>query len=248
VAVSGGLPGGDDPGGVGGTVGGAPEDGGGARVAFRSELDQLRLQVELMGVRVDENLERMRAVLATGDVSVAALAIATDDDIDAMNVSLTERCYAILTLEAPVASDLRLVVSVLRVIGEFERIGDLALRVVKLAPRHRLLTADAAAHDILVVMADAAVERFRMAVRAWVTLDADLAVDLTGAPAELELAMEHLTRRVHALVGPDAAEQAVAITSAARAVDRIADHTVVLGARVRYLVTGDPAHLAVEVR
>jgi phosphate transport system protein len=140
------------------------------------------------------------------------------------------------------------VVSVLRVIGEFERIGDLALRVAKLAPQHHLLTADAAAHDILAVMADAAVERFRMAVRAWATLDDDLAVDLVCAPAELDLAMEHLTRRVHALVGPDAAEQAVALSSAARAVDRISDHTVVLGARVRYLVTGDPAHLAVEVR
>ena len=45
-----------------------------------------------------------------------------------MNVSLTERCYDLLGREAPVASDLRFVVSVLRVLGELERIGDLALR------------------------------------------------------------------------------------------------------------------------
>ena len=51
-----------------------------------------------------------------------------------MNVSLTERCYLILAQENPIASDLRLVVSVVRVIGELERIGDLALRVVKLWP------------------------------------------------------------------------------------------------------------------
>ena len=46
-----------------------------------------------MAVRVDQNLERMRDVLRTGDAEVAALAIDADDDIDAMNVSLTERCY-----------------------------------------------------------------------------------------------------------------------------------------------------------
>src|SRR5690606_37036678 len=106
------------------------------RQAFREELDQLRLQVELMGVRVDENLERMRQVLRYGDESVAAQALHGDDVIDAMNVSLTERCYLLLGREAPVASDLRFIVSVLRIVSELERIGDLSLRVAKLAPQH----------------------------------------------------------------------------------------------------------------
>src|SRR5688572_14233714 len=98
-----------------------------ARKDFQAELDQLRLQVELMAVRVEENLERMREVLRTGDVVTAQRAIGADDDVDAMNVSLTERCYALLRLEAPVASDLRFIVSVLRIVGELERVGDLAL-------------------------------------------------------------------------------------------------------------------------
>ena len=77
------------------------------RLQYSAELDQLRIQVELMGVRVDENLERMREVLRTGDARLAALGVNADDDIDAMNVSLTERCYDILRREAPVAADLR---------------------------------------------------------------------------------------------------------------------------------------------
>ena len=77
------------------------------RHGFREELDQLRLQVELMGVRVDENLERMREVLRRGDQSLADAAFAADNEIDAMNVSLTERCYLLLGRESPVASDLR---------------------------------------------------------------------------------------------------------------------------------------------
>ena len=67
-----------------------------ARSAYQSELEQLRLQVELMGVRVDQNLERMRAVLHHGDPCEAEQAVAADDEIDAMNVSLTERCYDLL--------------------------------------------------------------------------------------------------------------------------------------------------------
>ena len=58
-----------------------------------------------------------------------------------MNVSLIERCYQVLVRENPVASDLRLVVSVIRVTATFERVGDLSLRVVKLAPEHHVLTA-----------------------------------------------------------------------------------------------------------
>jgi phosphate uptake regulator len=50
------------------------------------------------------------------------------------------------------------------------------------------------------------------------------------------------------LQGPDAVEVALVLTTAARSLDRIADHSLVLGARVRYLISGDSAHLAVEVR
>ena len=82
------------------------------RQAFTAELEQLRLQVELMGVRVDENLERTREVLRSGDAEVAQVTVQADDLIDAMNVSLTERCYLLLGRESPVASDLRFIVSV----------------------------------------------------------------------------------------------------------------------------------------
>ena len=91
---------------------------------FEAELDQLRLQVEVMGVRVDQNLELMREFLRTGRQGLADQAVNADDDIDAMNLSLTGRCYDILARRSPVASALRFVVSVIRVLGELERIAD----------------------------------------------------------------------------------------------------------------------------
>ncbi|MCC5953930.1 MAG: hypothetical protein JJU45_17685 [Acidimicrobiia bacterium] len=219
-----------------------------ARALYSDELEQLRLQVELMGVRVDENLERMRDVLVTGSSAAAEAALAADDEIDAMMVSLTERCYLMLAREAPVASDLRLVVSVVRITGEFERIGDLALRVAKMAPDHHLLTADARCHDVLVVMADDTLDRYRTALRAWATQDVELATSVTRPSCSLELSQEQLTERVLRLEGDGAVPIALRVTTAAKSLDRIADHTVVLGARMRYLLTGDPRHLAAEVR
>ncbi|MCB1014431.1 MAG: hypothetical protein KDB10_04855 [Acidimicrobiales bacterium] len=218
------------------------------RQTYTAELEQLRLQVEVMAVRVDENLERMREVLHSGDQRLADLGVNADDDIDAMNVSLTERCYDLLRREQPVASDLRFVVSVIRVLTELERVGDLALRVMKLAPQQALIQSCPATADILAVMADQAVDLYRTALRAWSTEDLDLATELAAGASSMGIYRERLTAELLHLTGPDAVELALATTTAAQAFDRIADHASIMGARLRYLITGDPDHLAAEVR
>ena len=218
------------------------------RGSFQAELDQLQLQVELMGVKVDHNLERMRAVLAEGDDAAAAAAVAGDDEIDAMNVSLTERCYELIAREGPVASDLRFIVSVLRILGELERIGDLALRVVKLNPDRHLWAASAETFDILVSMGDTAVEAFRDALRAWSAQDLGLATDLATRVRTMGLHDERLMAELLRLRGDDAVRVATATLIAGRSLERIADHAAIVGARLRYLLTGDPDHLSAEVR
>jgi phosphate transport system protein len=217
------------------------------RQQFTEELEQLRLQVELMAVRVDQNLERMRDVLRTGDADLASVAIAADNDIDAMNVSLMERCYDVLRREAPVASDLRFVVSVLRVLGELERIGDLSLRVDKVADEHVLLASRPEVFDVLVSMADEALERYRLALRAWASMDLGLASELADGTS-LDVHQMRLTSELLRLDGPDAAQVALVASGVGRAIDRIGDHAAIIGARLRYLITGDPDHLAAEVR
>ncbi|HEV3225763.1 MAG TPA: phosphate signaling complex protein PhoU [Acidimicrobiales bacterium] len=219
-----------------------------SRTAFTAELDQLRLQVELMAVRVDQNLERMREVLERGDVKVVDVALAADDEIDAMNVSLTERCYDLLRREAPVASDLRFVVSVLRVLSELERIGDLALRVIKLAPDFDLLVSNPPTYDILRAMDDQVIERYRDALRAWASMDLQLATELATNSRSMDLFYERLLAELLRLSGDDAARVAIATFATGRSLERISDHAAIIGARLRYLLTGDPDHLAAEVR
>jgi phosphate transport system protein len=218
------------------------------RLHFTSELHELKLQTEMMGVLVDQNLERMREVLSTGDRTASARALAADDEIDAMNASLTEHCYLVLARENPMASDLRLVVSVIRVTAAFERIGDLALRIAKLVDDQALMAASSASFDILSVMADVAVDRFREALRSWATDDLDLASDLASGSHTMDLNVEKLAETLMGLEGPDAVRIALRSLVAGHSLQRISDHATILGRRIQYLLTGDPAHLTAEVR
>ena len=218
------------------------------RQAFTAELDQLRLQVELMAVRVDQNLERMREVLRTGNADVAQRAINADDDIDAMHVSLMERCYDLLRREAPVATDLRFVVSALRVLSELERIGDLSLRVDKVAEQHDAICREPVVFDVLLAMADEALDRYRLSLRAWAEMDLTLATELVTGRRSMDLHYELLVAELLRLSGPDAARTAMVCFAVGRSIERISDHAAVIGARLRYLLTGDPDHLAAEVR
>ncbi len=217
----------------------------GFRTQFDAELDQLRLQVDVMSIRVGEALSRMRTVLATGDQEVAALALAADDEIDAMLVSLTERCYDMLRRQSPVASDLRFIVSVLRLLEALERMGDLALRVVKHAPE---LPSGSELFETLDSMADIAQELFRTAVGAWSSQNFQLASTLVARNQDMEGHYTRLLEQILRLEGPGATQIAVSAVLMGKALDRIADHSVIVGERLQYLLTADPAYLASEVR
>lgn len=221
------------------------EDTPGVRIQFDAELDQLRLQVDVMAIRVGEALSRMRTVLATGDLAVAALALAADDEIDAMLVSLTERCYDMLRRQAPVASDLRFIVSVLRLLEELERMGDLALRVVKHAPE---IPGGSELFGSLDSMAEIAQELYRTAVGAWSSQNLELASTLVARNQDMDGHYTRLLEQILRLEGPGATQIAVSAVLMGKALDRIADHSVIVGERLQYLLTADPAYLASEVR
>jgi phosphate transport system protein len=201
-----------------------------------------------MAVRVGETLGRMERVLATGDRAEAEAAVAADDAVDAMLVSLTERCYDILCRESPMASDLRFVVSVLRVVEELERMGDLALRVVKLAPDHARLAANPPTFALLVEMAAEVRRLFDLVLLAWSATDLRRAEELIGADGGIDERYARVMAQVVELGGPSAVPTALTTVLAARALERLADHVVIIGERLRYLLTGDSRYLASEVR
>ena len=167
-----------------------------------------------------------------------------------MHVSLLERCYQLLNREAPMASDLRFLVSVVRILSEFERVGDLALRVLKLAPQ----------------VDEPVDQRCPVGHRPHAGRPGGRAVPHRAAglvdagprrwPASWPSSARRLETYPRAAVGRAAAPRRPrrrrrspwALFVAGQAADRIADHAAIIGARLRYLITGEPAHLAAEVR
>jgi phosphate transport system protein len=200
-----------------------------------------------MALKVDDALQRSTAVLLTGDTKLAEDVIAGDDDIDATFVSLTERCYDLLVRQSPVASDLRLVVSVLRILGDLERTGDLCLRIVKLAPDQPLLASNRTTFGILRAMSREASGLFRAAIRAWSSQDLRLATTLEERDDALDRHYAALMQAVLELEGPQSVPLAVLSLSAGRALERIADHSVMIGERLRYMLTGSLRSISKEI-
>ena len=218
------------------------------RNQYTSELEQLRLQVEVMAVRVEENLDRMRYALADSQARLGDEAAAVDVAVDAMNVSLTERCYVLIAREAPVASDLRLIVSVVRVLNELERISDHVVQICTEAPKENLASDQSRLYDLILTMADEVIDRFHTARAAWGSMDLESAEQLAKGSKLLAALHARLISELLDLDGQDAVALALHAAGVGRSLERICDHTSVIGARLRYLITGDPAHLAAELR
>ena len=200
-----------------------------------------------MALQVDRALTASTEVLLEGDLALAGEIVAGDDAIDEMLVSLTERCYDLLCRQTPVASDLRLVVSVLRIVQDLERTGDLCLRIVKLAPDHHLLVANPETFGILRDMAGEATSLFKVATRAWAAQDLRLARTLEQRDDAMDRYNARLMEAILRMDGPYAVAQAVTTLLAGRALERIADHSVMMGERLRYMLTGDVESLSKEV-
>lgn len=217
-----------------------------ARIGFSEELDALRLQVEVMAVRVGDAVSGARSLLDDADPEQAQALLDADDAIDEMHVSLIERCYTILARESPVASDLRLVVSIIRVSHELERIGDLSLRVVKAVDDIPVVAGHPEVFDVLMALADNVLVRYVAVQQGWSAGSMEPLDELERADPFMEYA-DPLVNQLLALQGPDAARVALAAMSIGRSFDRIGDHTQIMASRLRYLVTGDISHLADEV-
>jgi phosphate transport system protein len=217
---------------------GAP--GTSLRSEFHAQLDQLRDEIAAMAAAVTESIPRATEILLGQDLEGAEYMILADDAVDAKALELEERCYEMLALQSPVASDLRRIVAALRIIADVERSADLAVNMCKAARRIYGKRLDPRLRGIVQKMGDQARQLFKEATEAY--LGADIA--RAAAIADMDEYLDDLQREfVQAIFTSHAAERldlqvAVQLAVVARFYERIGDHAVNIGERVRYLVTG----------
>jgi phosphate transport system protein len=217
------------------------------RDAYQEQLDQLADELAGMCDQVAEAMAKATRSLLEADLHLAEEVISEDVRVDEIRASAEEKAFALLALQAPVATDLRIVVSAIHGAGDIERMGDLALHIAQTARRRHpqpVLPSEVAPY-----FAEMGSVGVRLARKAG---DIIRSRDLAAA-AELESdddAMDDLHRHMFSvLMAPDwshGISPAVDITLLARFYERYADHAVAVARRIIYVVTGRmPGPLAV---
>lgn len=217
-----------------------------ARVHFNEALDALRLDVDSLGDMAEGQVRDAAAALVGDRRDLAQAVIDRDDALDRRFVELEERAYQLVAQQAPVAHDLRFLMAVLRVVSDFEKTGDRAVAVAKIALAE--WDREPAALALLGRMADLAIELLSDARQAWVAHDLAMARAIKDRDDVLDDCYRQLVHHLLGQASPGSSGLVLYAHSAGRNLERIADHAVIVGERIVYLLTGDPGSLAAEVR
>ncbi len=217
-----------------------------ARAEFEGALQALRVDVDALGLMAQHAVAGALRALVADDRSAANEVLAGDDRIDALFVALEERAYALVAQQAPVAADLRFLMSALRVMADYEKTGDRAVAVTKSALA--VWDREPASLALLARMGDMALTLLTRARRAWLEQDLAAASHLKRRDDALDGCYRQLVEHLLAQEGRGAPSLVLHAHAAGRNIERIADHAVIVGERVSYMLTGDPSALAAEIR
>jgi phosphate transport system protein len=210
------------------------------RETFQEELQGLETAALGALDLVVTALERTIEALEHRDIELAALVVADDDRIDGRYLEVHQGILSLLALQAPVASDLRLVAALLHVIKHAERMGDQCVNIAKILP----ITGTEPPVDEEIL---AKVERMGVLARsevsqskqAFLLRDVDLAEDLVRQDEEInQLNKEIFARAVEVGTNPDVREWAMTMMLVSRALERIGDNAVDVGEQVAFVVSG----------
>ena len=219
------------------------------RKGFHHELDEVRAELSRLAAFTIEAISRATGILLEGDLDTANKLIEDDDEIDSRSVDLEELCYQLLALQAPVAGDLRQLVAVVKMIGEIERSADLTVNIAKAARRIYGHELDPKVRGLIARMGEQAQQLFVAALESFEANDAAKAAALDDMDSFLDGLQRELVRRIletHAESDMDL-QVAIQLAMVARFYERIGDHAVNIGERVRYLVDGwMPEHKGAE--
>lgn len=210
------------------------------RRAFHEELQDLCQDVVRLGAMAGEAIQAGTDAFLEADLATAEQAIAGDAAIDDLMRSIESQTYLLLARQQPMAIDLRVLVTILRVIHEFERTGDLMVNVAKATRRLYPYELEPKIRGLIHRMRQQAAEQLHLAVTAFAERDPVRASALADMDDVMDDLQKELFRAIFASQVTDEAalHRAVQIALVGRYYERIADHAVNAGERVAFMVTG----------
>lgn len=209
------------------------------RVSFHEELETAEQRLMTEGYLVKRQLERVLDAVTRRDSEIASVVIDEDDKVDDLYLETGSRILALLALQAPVASDLRLVSAVLHSNIHIERMGDLCVNIAKFVRNELPYPIDSPMVTRLSEMGGRAAEMLELVLSAFAQRSADLAEQLP----EKDNMIDRLNRGMLGELKRHAADEhsfewATNLILVARYLERFGDHCVDIGEQISFLVTG----------
>ncbi|MCX4093348.1 phosphate signaling complex protein PhoU [Nocardia sp. alder85J] len=209
------------------------------RVIYNEQMADLAGLLGEMAGLAGSAMERATQALLQADLHLAEQVISESDRITEMNTLAEEKAFALLALQAPVAGDLRQVVSTIQIVADVNRMGALSLHVAKVArrrhPNHAL---PEAVNGYFAEMGRVAVSMAAAAKQVLETRDPERAAELSSEDDAMDDLHRHLFTLLMDREWKHGVAAAVDVTLLGRYYERFADHAVEIGRRVVFLVTG----------
>ncbi len=208
------------------------------RSEFHQELEDIRLGVAGLAAGVTELIPRTTEILLGMDLEGAEYVILGDREYDTKSLEFEERCFRVIALQAPVASDLRALVAAIKIIADVERSADLCVNICKAARRIYGHELDPHLNGVIQKMGTQAQVVFKEATEAYLNSDGVRAAALQDMDAYLDALHRQFIQVIfesHAS-GTIDLQVAVQLAVVARFYERIGDHAVNVGDRTRYIV------------
>ena len=210
------------------------------RKLFHEEMDEIRSDVIRLGALTGEAIQAGTNALLDEDLVGVEAMVAADRNLDDLTHSIEQRVCLLLAQQQPMAGDLRVLVSILRIIHELERIGDLMVKVAKGGRRLSPEPLEPRARGLINRMREQAAAQLRTAVDAF----ADRDVAKAAALADMDDVMDELQKELFRYIfsqyegGDQVVQRSVSIALVGRYYERIGDHAANFADRVEYMVTG----------
>ncbi len=215
------------------------------RKSYHAELDRLREELVRLAALVGDVVVRGTEALLRYDMDAAAEVIAGDDELDACSIDVEERCFRLLALQQPMASDLRAIVASLKINADLERSGDLMVNVAKGARRMYGVELPPRLRGLIQQLADEAVRMVGLAADAYADRNGPLGAALRDIDDRLDLLQSEFVEAIFQAhsAGEINLQAAVQLAMICRYYERVGDHAVNVGERVSFMVDGQlPEH------
>ncbi len=211
------------------------------RILFEQELELLKTKVTEMGERAGISYDRLVYAVKANDRETLKQLLDNDRQMMDMQRSIEAKCLTLLTKQQPVARDLRLVSSALKVVTDIERVGDHVSDIAELYLRMGNIFAEGEYEHILAEMMEEAKDMLHEAVEAFVDADEDAARKVIAHDDIVDEQFNQMKEKMmNAIRVQDLdADKVVDYLMVAKYLEKIGDHAVNIGEWAIFLVTGD---------